>query len=185
MKDTIVASRYAKSLLELAMEQGNLEQVKDDMQLLEQTISENRDLENFIKNPIIKADKKIAVLSEVFSQKMSNLSSKFISLITTKKREVYLLGIAKSFLKQYNTHKQIMSAVITTAKGIDEATRNRVLQMVTESTNNEIELVEKVNPELIGGFILEYGDKRVDTSISHKLNRLKREFKENPYIKNF
>jgi F-type H+-transporting ATPase subunit delta len=185
MKETIVASRYAKSLLELAMEQGNLEQVKEDMQLLEKAINESRDLANFIKNPIIKTDKKTAVLKEIFENKISPLSQSFINLITQKKREVHLFSIAKDFLKQYNTHKRIMTAVITTARGIDETTRTRVLQMVTDSTKNEIELIEKIDPTLIGGFILEYGDKRVNTSISQKLNRLKREFKENPYIKNF
>ncbi|MBA3899818.1 MAG: ATP synthase F1 subunit delta [Bacteroidetes bacterium] len=185
MKETIVASRYAKSLLDLAMEQGNLEQVKEDIQLLEKAIRESRDLANFIKNPIIKTDKKTAVLKEIFDNKISPLSHSFINLITVKKREVHLYAIAKGFLTQYNTHKRIMTAVITTASGVDENTRSRVLQMVTDATKNQIELIEKIDPSLIGGFILEYGDKRINTSISQKLNRLKREFKENPYIKNF
>jgi F-type H+-transporting ATPase subunit delta len=185
MKDTIVASRYAKSLLELAMERGNLEQVKDDMQLIVNTAKESRDFNNFIKNPLIKSDKKIAVLKEIFGGQMGELSSSFLELITKKKRETYLATIAKEFIKQYNLHKQIMTAVIISAKGIDDTIRAKVKQMVTDSTKNEIELVEKVDPSLIGGFILEYGDKRIDTSISHKLNALKRDFKENPYIKNF
>jgi F-type H+-transporting ATPase subunit delta len=185
MKETIVASRYAKSLLELAMEQGSLEPVKTDMQLLEKAISESRNLANFIKNPIIKTDKKIAVLKEIFEGKISPLSLSFINLIALKKRETNLHSIAKDFINQYNKHKKIMKAVITTANGIDEATRSRVLQMVTDATKNEIELIEKIDPSIIGGFILEYGDNRVNTAISQKLNRLRREFKENPYIKNF
>jgi F-type H+-transporting ATPase subunit delta len=185
MKDTIVASRYAKSLLILAMEQGNLEQVKEDMGLIVKALKESKELANFVKNPIIKSDKKVGVLKQIFENKISLLSHSFIQLITNKRRELYLYGIAKEFLKQYNLHKQIMTAVITTAQGIDEATRQRVLQMVTDSTKNEVELIEKLDPALIGGFVLEYGDKRVDASISHKLNQLRREFKENPYIKNF
>jgi F-type H+-transporting ATPase subunit delta len=185
MKQTIVASRYAKSLLDLTMEKGNLEQVKQDMELIAKTAHESREFSNFIKNPIIKSDKKIAVLKEIFSSNISEISLAFIDLITRKKREAYLVLIAQEFLKQYNIHKQIMTAVITTARGIDESLRSKVLKMVTDSTKYEIELMEKVDPSLIGGFILEFGDKRIDTSISHKLSRLKREFKDNPYIKNF
>jgi F-type H+-transporting ATPase subunit delta len=185
MKDTIVASRYAKSLLDLAMEKGNLEQVKEDMKLILETCRNNRDFKAFIANPVIKSDKKIAVLNEIFGTKINELSGKFVALLARKKREKYLQNVAAEFLRQYNQHKQIMTAVVITASGLDDTMKQRVLKMVTDSTKWEVELVEKVNPALIGGFILEYGGKRIDTSISQKLNRLRREFKENPYIKNF
>jgi F-type H+-transporting ATPase subunit delta len=185
MKDTKVASRYAKSLLELAMEKGDLEQVKDDMNLIADTCKNSKDFRAFINNPIIKSDKKVAILEEIFGKKINAVSAQFIKLITKKKRESYLESIAKQFLKQYNQHKQILTAVVTTAAGLDETLKQKVLQMVIDSTKWEVELVEKIEPSIIGGFILEYSDKRIDTSISQKLNRLRREFKENPYIKNF
>ncbi|HET6245719.1 MAG: ATP synthase F1 subunit delta [Bacteroidetes bacterium] len=185
MKGTIVASRYAKSLLDLSLEQGNSEQVKKDMQFVVSLCTENRDFSNFIKNPIVKTDKKIAVFKEVFQEKISNLSQAFIELLCKKRREQFVQDIAKEFLKQYNTHKKIMTAVITSASGIDENIRQRVLQMISDSSKWEVELVEKVNPDFIGGFTLQFADKRIDTTLLHKLEKLKREFKENPYIKNF
>jgi F-type H+-transporting ATPase subunit delta len=185
MKNTIVASRYAKSLMGLAMEKGNLEQVKDDMKLIVETCKNSREFRIFITNPIIKSDKKTAIFDQILGTSISDISSQFIKLLAKKKREIYLESISKEFLKQYNEHKQIMTAVVTTAAGLDSNLKQKVLQMVIDSTKWEVELVEKIDPSIIGGFILEYSDKRVDTAISHKLNKLRREFKENPYIKNF
>ncbi|MDQ3192141.1 MAG: ATP synthase F1 subunit delta [Bacteroidota bacterium] len=185
MKGTIVASRYAKSLLDLALEQAKIEQVKEDMQYIVDACRESKDFSNFVKNPIIKTDKKIAVFKEVFAGKVGDLSQAFIELLCKKRREQNVEDIAKEFLKQYNKHKQVMTAVITSASGIDENIRQRVLKMITDSTKWEVELVEKVNPDFIGGFTLQFDDKRIDTTLLHKLEKLKREFKENPYIKNF
>lgn len=185
MKGTIVASRYAKSLLDLALEQGNLEQAKEDVQMILNVFKESRDFRNFIKNPVIKTDKKIAALRELFAGRLGSLLIAFVELLAKKRRENYLEDIGKEFLKECNRHKQVMIAVITSAAGIDQTTRQQVLKMVTDSTKWEVELIEKVNPDFIGGFTLQFGDKRIDTTVLYKLNKLKREFKENPYIKNF
>jgi F-type H+-transporting ATPase subunit delta len=185
MKQTIVATRYAKSLLDLALEKGKLDRVKQDMKLLVETVESNRDFSLFLKNPIVKSDKKAVILKQLFKDSMDMISMGFIELVVKKKREKHLDPIAKEFLEQYDKHKQILKAVITSASGIDETTRKKVLQLITDNTKWEVELTEKTDQDILGGFILSYGDKRIDTSISHKLDKLRREFKENPFIKNF
>lgn len=185
MQGTRVASRYAKSLLQLSLEQGVLEKVSADMKLVAECIDANKDLELLLKSPIIKTDKKIAILNDVFGEKVTPITNAFLNIITNKKREIYLLEIANSFNSQYKLHKKVLTAVITTAQGIDDDTRNKVMALVKNNSESEVELVEKNDPSLIGGFVLRVGDKQVDTSIARQLKNMKRTFSENPYVKEY
>jgi F-type H+-transporting ATPase subunit delta len=183
MEGTRAASRYAKSFLDLALEQGVLEKAYADMKYIAEVCKTNSDFRTFLKSPIIKTDKKQAVLKEVFSGKLDKVTDAFVQLITAKKREIYLAEIAEEFLNQYNAKKEILKAVVTTANGIDEATRKKVLELVKGTGQNEVILEEKINKDLIGGFIIRVGDKQIDASIARKLNNLKRGFSESPFVK--
>ncbi|GAB4139180.1 MAG: ATP synthase F1 subunit delta [Bacteroidia bacterium] len=183
--ETRVSQRYAKSLIDLSLEKGQLEQVHEDMRIVLSAIRENKDLEILLKSPVIKTDKKQDILKAVFGGNIGVISSEFIDIITRKRRENQLETIAESFLSQYKKHKKIITAVITSASGLDEATRNKVLELVKKETQGEVELVEKVDKELIGGFILRIGDKQVDSSIIRQIRNLERSFSENPYVKEY
>jgi len=172
----LVANRYAKSLLELANEKGQLEPVFSDMQLVAKVCEENKEFTNFLKSPIIKTDKKIAVIKEVFAGKVGDITSGFLTILTQKRRELYMQHIANAFVEQYKQHKNILTAVITSAVGIDSTVKAKVLELVKQTTNGEVELVEKIDKNLIGGFVLRIGDKQVDASISRKLNDLRKTF---------
>lgn len=183
MAGTRVASRYAKSFLDLSTEQGVLEQAYADMKSISEICHSNHDFVSFLKSPIIKTDKKQAVLKEVFSKKLNKLTDAYIHLITNKKREQYLPEIATEFLNQYKEKKKILTAVITTANGIDDKIRKQLMELVKGVSKSEVILEEKINKDVIGGFIIRVGDKQIDASIARKLNNLKRSFKENPFIK--
>lgn len=180
-----LASRYAKSLLGLSTEQGTLEKAYADMKLINTICKENRDFAVMLKSPIIKTDKKEAILKAVFEGKINKITMEFLMVITRKKRESYIEAIAESFVNQYKESKKILTAVITTAFGLDEELRNKVLEVVKNSMKSEVELVEKTDKNIIGGFILRVGDKQDDTSILRKIKNLNRVFSENPYIKEF
>ncbi|MDQ3110455.1 MAG: ATP synthase F1 subunit delta [Bacteroidota bacterium] len=183
MIESRVSFRYAKSLLDLSLEKGQLEQVREDMQLVFDTIHANPDLSAMLRSPIIKTDKKLAVLKAIFGGKIGVIPTQFIDIITRKRREMELEGIAAAFLAQYKKHKQILTAVITTASGLDKSLREKVLQIVKGSTQSEVELTEKVNKDLIGGFVLRVGDQQVDASILRQIKNLDRSFSENPYVR--
>jgi F-type H+-transporting ATPase subunit delta len=185
MEGTRVAARYAKSFIDLTMEQGLLEQAYADMKLVAEVAAENPELISLLKSPIIKTDKKQAVLKEIFGSKINKVTSAYLQLITSRRRETYLPEVAEEFINQYKEKKKILTAVIITANGIDDNIRQRVMDLVKDSGNKEVELKEKINKAIIGGFILRVGDKQVDASIARKLNNLKRDFKENPFVKEF
>ncbi|MFL5754411.1 MAG: ATP synthase F1 subunit delta [Bacteroidia bacterium] len=178
----IVATRYAKSLLDLAVEKGQLEAVYQDMLLVQQVSENNHDFVIMLESPIIKTDKKQSILHEIFKGKITDMSMSFIDIITDKRREMYVDDIAKSFVEQYKAQKRILTAVITSAAGIDDATRKKVMDLVKQTSQGEVELIEKVDKKLIGGFVLRIGDKQVDASIARKLNDLRKNFSENPYV---
>lgn len=185
MKGTRAATRFAKALKELALEQGSLEKVHDDMKLIHTVCKNNHEFAVLLKSPIIKTDKKQSILSAMFKGKISKLTELFIQLLTSKRRESYLDSIAEEFVKQYKEHKKILSAVVTTAFGLDEELRKKVLEVVKGGTHSEVELIEKTNDKLIGGFTLQVGDKRVDASIAKQIRKLSQSFSENPYIKEY
>lgn len=185
MKSTRASARYAKSLADLAAEQGVLDKVYADMILIDKTCKASRELSAFLKSPIIKTDKKQRILKEIFGRRIFKLTEMFINLLAAKRREPLLESIAESFVSQYKERKKILTAVITTADGLDEDLKKKVLQLVSSSAYSEVELIEKTNPELIGGFTLQVGDKRIDASIRKQIRKLAMSFSENPYIKEY
>ncbi|MCE3228392.1 MAG: synthase subunit delta [Bacteroidetes bacterium] len=180
----IVASRYAKSLIDLAKETKQLEEVRKDMQLIKDVCRSSRDFVSLLESPVIKTDKKLAVFQGLFSGKVSKTTESFLKLMATKRREGYLGDIAKSFDEQYKLLKNITTAQVTTATALDAATKNKMLDLVKKTVTGEIELVEKIDASLIGGFVLTINDKQVDQSVKRKLNDLRKDFTGNAYIPN-
>jgi len=182
MSDIRVASRYAKSLIELAEEKGVLEEVNADMQLLYDVISGNRDFELMLLNPVIKSDKKLNILNQIFTGKVQPMTLMFFNIVTQKSRESVLLYMAEEFKKQYNELKGIQVVKITSATALDASEREVLVKQLATETGKTIQLQETIDPALIGGFVLRVGDKQIDSTVKNKLRKLKNDFKDNPYI---
>jgi len=174
VQNSKLANRYSKALLDLALERNALDAVNKDMKSLVSVCESSRDLQMLLKSPIIKTDKKIAVLLQLFDG-FHALSKDFISLISRNRRESDLYLIAKDFNRLFLEYKNIQQVVITSAAALDVSTREKVLGITIKATNSEIELIERINPSLIGGFVLRIGDIQLDTSIATKIRRVRRE----------
>jgi F-type H+-transporting ATPase subunit delta len=181
-----VASRYVKSLLDLAVTQGELEKVHADMKLFSDVADKSRDLGLMLKSPLIRHDKKRAILEAIFKGKVTPLTMAFIDIITKKNREPLLVEVADEFHNAYNRYKGIGKASVTTTVPMDAKTRSQFETIVRKlADRKDVELDEKVDKDLIGGFILNVEDKQIDASIRNSLKKLKLKFSENPYIKEF
>ena len=183
MRHSIVAIRYAKSLLSLAIEKKEQDQCFKDMELIATVCSENKDLITMLKSPLIKTDKKTAILTAVFGKELGTLSNSFVDLIAKKKRESFLQDIAQSYLSLYKKHKNITTAKVTTAIALDKDLKDKIMAIVKTKAIGDVEIVEEVNTKLIGGFILSIDDTQLDASVQHQLNQLKKKFSTNPYVK--
>jgi F-type H+-transporting ATPase subunit delta len=183
MPNPRLASRYAKSLLDLSIETGQLEQVFGDIQFLKQVCAGNRDFVNLLKSPIVKADTKFKIVKKVIEGRVTSMTENFIELLTRKTRESNLPEIIASFITQYKAHKNIHTVNLTTAVPVSEALRNAIIQQVKKASGYEhIELEEKVDSNIIGGFVLQVGDKLVDASIAYDLRIIAKQFENNDFI---
>ena len=183
MIDTKVAKRYAKSILVLSKEMGVIDAVNADMKLFLTTCEQNRDFSVLLSNPIIQSSKKLSILKSIFDGKINKLTITFFELVTRKGREKYLEFVAKEFNELYKNFKGIQSAEITSAIGLDEKLRAKVYEIIRQGSNSEVELTEKIDKDLIGGFVLRIGDKQYDASIAAELRKLTQTFSSNPYVR--
>lgn len=179
-----IASRYAKSLLDLALEQNKLEKVLEDMHYLSE-VCKVRDFVLMVKNPVIQTDKKLKVFKELFSGKMDTLTEQFIVLVAQKGRERFLPDIAADFVVKYRLHKNIELATVKSAAPLTAEQRVSIEKglgaMLPKGTSLELELL--VDPSLIGGFIIEFGDRVYDASIADKLDEMRKDlFSKNLFV---
>lgn len=180
IKGSRVSGRYAKSLLDLAIEKGALETAYADMLLISKTCLNSRDFVVMLKSPIIKTDQKIKILDAIFNDKVSDLTSKFVNIITSKKREYLLDEIAHSFVHQYKVLKHTSVAHVTTATPLTAEQSKAIETIVLEHFGGNIEIVSHVDTDIIGGIVLRVDDKQVDASIASKLRELKKSFQSQP-----
>lgn len=182
MTNPRLATRYAKSLLDLAVEQDQLPAVYADMKMLKDLMRSNPDFVALLRSPVISTDKKDKIIDAVLSNHVSKLTMLFSKLLTAKTRESNLPEIVTAFINQYNVLKQIQTVKLTTATPVSDEVKNIILGKLKESTKGSVELETAVKEELIGGFKLEIGDTLVDATILHDLNDVRRQFLNNEYI---
>jgi F-type H+-transporting ATPase subunit delta len=183
MPNPRLAARYAKSLIDLANETNQLETVYKDMLYLQALCKESRDFLALMRSPVVKADKKVAIVLAVTKGKISELTDAFNRLMITKGRESYLPEISSAFVDQYKHQKGIHTVKLTTAVPVTEELKNQIISQVQKQTSmDKIDLKTTVNEDIIGGFVLEVGDTLVDASILYDLNKIKSQFMNNDFI---
>lgn len=183
MPNPRLAARYAKSLVDLSTERNQLEVVYADMKYLQAVCKASSEFVAVLVSPIIKADKKEAIISAVTGSNVSELTTAFIKLLITKGRESDLYEIAKAFIGQYNSIKDIHTVTLTTAVEISDVLKQSIQSKVNSAQGSgTVELETKVNDKLIGGFVLEFDNKLVDASILRDLNDVKKQFLKNHYV---
>ncbi len=171
-----IASRYAKSLLDLAQEGNKLEKVKQDVELFS-SVLDNREFYMMIQSRIIKSDKKLAIFKGLFDGKIDELTAAFFDIVIRKGREEFFPGIAESFQDQYNEMHNITTAHVTTAQAISDDLLDSIKSKLPALgvRGGTVEIEKSVDPSLIGGFILQVGDKLIDASVKTKLANLKKQ----------
>ncbi|MCB0619534.1 MAG: ATP synthase F1 subunit delta [Saprospiraceae bacterium] len=184
MSVTRIASRYAKSLIDLAIEQKKLDRVKEDVDSFK-TLTQNRDFYLLLKSPIVSPPKKKSVFKALLANKYDELTLAFLNILVDKNREAYLPEIAHEFIHQYRVHRHITTVKLITATPISKETVDAIRQKLVESdaTDEKVEVITAVDPAIQGGFVLEFDDSRLyDASVARKLEMLKKDFTENLYI---
>lgn len=181
MEDYRINTNYAKALFLLASELHILDAVAEDMRLVYNVCSENRELNVVFKNPVIKVDKKVNIVNELFADKIDKTSLTFLFFVVRKNRSVNLKGISDAFVNMYRKSKNIILTEVLSASELDPQSIQIIRQMVGELTQKQVELVSSVDNNMIGGFKMEFDNNLYDATIDAKLAKLRREFGANKY----
>ena len=181
-----ISARYAKSLLDLAIERNEVDTVLKDIKTFQEVVN-NKDFAQMLKSPIINTTKKQSIFKAIFDGKLSKTTESFFDIVLRKGRESVLVDIAGAFMDQYKIVNKISSVKITTATPLTEVALAEIKSKLLASniTMDKLELTTKIDPSIIGGFVIEVDDNLYDDSVAHKLDKLKKEFVGNQYVKSF
>ncbi len=169
-----IASRYAKSLIDLAVENNLLKEVYGDIELI-LNACENRDLIVFFKSPVINVDKKEKIFKSIFDQKIDKLTSRFVEILIHKGREPILPSICTSFIDQYKILNKIRTASLISASPMSEVEisiiRNKYQSWL--NAGETLDLKQVIDPSIIGGYIFQMDGRQIDSTVKRNLDTMK------------
>ena len=178
MIGTRAALRYAKAAVQKALEDGQLDVLAQDMETVYDTVQNNRDLEAVLQSPVISGELKYNALQAVFAQ-CSPSGKNLLRLVAENNRTKHLDGISFKVKELYQDHLGLVEAVATTAVPITPELEKEILTKIASLTSKKVTLVNKVDPAIIGGFILRLDDVQLNASVAHQLNTLKQTLRSN------
>ncbi|WP_282160136.1 ATP synthase F1 subunit delta [Ulvibacterium marinum] len=175
MKDSRAAIRYARAILDLAVENKASDAVEKDMRTIVQTVSESKELRDLLASPIVSGDAKKKVVLAVFKGS-HNITEGLINLLIDNRRINMFNEVALKYIILNERLKGEDVAFVTTAVPLTKELEKKVLKQLGQITGNKVTLKNTVDDSIIGGFVLRVGDLQYDASIANKLNNIKREF---------
>lgn len=183
MRQPKVAQRYAKALFDLSLERGELETVKKDLDGIRAL--DNEELRAVWMSPVIQGEKKQKVFSALLDGKVSATTTAFFNLLFKKGREIAVNEITDAFTGMYRRHHNIQVVEITTATPVSQEVNDFIVNKLKARprfANSTLQVTNKVDEAIVGGFILHVDDVLYDASIRHDLQVIKKQFIENMYI---
>lgn len=179
MDESAITVRYAKALFSLGKEKGLLAELKNDMDLVAGVCTHSVEFNLLLKSPVVTTSQKISIIRQIFRDKINELSMNFLELVTSKKREVFIPAMCRNTLTLIRKEKNIKTAVLTTAKPVDEKLLEKAKKIFEDELKTEVELSARQSPHIIGGLILRIDDKQYDASVATQLKKLKQEMMKN------
>lgn len=181
MKNPKLSSRYAKALFDFAGEKNQIEEVYGDLRLFASTLKENRDLQVLLRNPVVEPNQKHRIFESVFNGTLHDTTYQFLDVLLKKRREPALDTICEEYFKMYYRLHNVKKVTITTAQPLGDALRAKIVTTLSDQTHATIDLRQIVDPEIIGGFVIQMDDYYLDSSILSKINKLRQEFSQNSF----
>lgn len=168
----VISVRYARALLKCSVESKVEDQVYQEMQTLAESYIQVPELRHTIDNPMIARAQKASIIKVAAGSKISDVTERLIDLVLQEGRGKVMQFIANSYITLYRQQKNITRGKLTTAVPVSSAVEQKMRKMVESRTNGTVEFSTEVDPEIIGGFILEYDTYRMDTSVKSQLNNI-------------
>jgi F-type H+-transporting ATPase subunit delta len=170
-----LARRYAIAVIALAREQNAVERVSADLAAISKAIGENGLVREFFVAPVIERGAKERVLREAFENRVNPIALHTLLLLVRKRREALLGTIVAEYLGLERAARGIETLTLESARALDREERVRLVSRLETLYRKKFEVTEVVDPQLIGGLRIMLGDRRIDATISGRLNALARE----------
>jgi len=174
MNDSKISVRYARAIFQSAQEKKILDKVYQDMIFISE-ICKNKETKEFLHSPIIIPSKKEAIFHKMLEGNLEKITLSLLDLIVKNGRESFIPAIARNFIHETKKFKGITESVLTTAIKVDDNVRKQIIDLISKVFNTKVELKENLDPEIVGGFILQVEDNYIDASIRNKLRKIKKE----------
>lgn len=169
-----IALRYSKSLVDIARTNKELDNVKEDMDVVQQVCNNSKELVALLHSPIVKKSDKKAVLQKVFNG-LGKTSNHFIAFLVERSREAELPQVAAHYIGEYNTLKGIAKATVTSAVQLSDSTLNQIKSYTKSLLGlDDLVLSNEVDASIIGGVIIKHEDKLLDLSVSKELREIRK-----------
>ncbi len=174
-----ISVRYARALLQTAQEQGCEDAVYDGLtRFAHNYLLAITQYNEALSNPIVADSEKTKLLEMTVGEPLHDTLKQFIAFVTEQKREDKMFLIAMKYMEMYRAKHNILSTNVTTATELPEATYEHIKAFIKQTFGAEAEIDVKIDPSLIGGFILDIENNRMDASVAGQLNALKNKLKQ-------
>lgn len=173
MSERLVASRYAKAYFDIGVENDVLADLEAELRTILTELSENPDLKTRLEHPKVSKEEKFSILDEAFSDRVSYRTMNLLRLLVEKRRERYVEAIYQEFLRLYDEARGIVVAKVRSAIELDEETESAISGQLASALGKQVRLELEVDPGLLGGLIVQIGDRRLDASLRRQLQSLK------------
>jgi len=176
-KSELAAKRWAKALIELALENEDVskETILSNLIDIAEIISSSEELSTTINNPSISTEEKQIVICKIFEGKVIPLVYNFLFVLNLKKRLGILDNIIIEFQNELERLNNIIRVDVTSAIELNDDKKNEIKNKISEKLQKEVRVNYDINSEIIGGLIFNINDTIVDNSVKHKLDSLQKE----------
>ena len=173
-----ISVRYARALFQVAQEQGCEAEVYDGLtRFAHNYLLAIAQFNEVLADPIVAREEKVKLLEMAVGEPIHGCLKQFIAFVADQKREDKMFLIAMKYMEMYREKHHILSTQVTTATQLPEETYDKIKAFVKQTFDADAELDVHIDPKLIGGFILDIENSRMDASVAGQLNALKNRLK--------
>ncbi|MCR5261334.1 MAG: ATP synthase F1 subunit delta [Candidatus Gastranaerophilales bacterium] len=169
------SKNYAAALFETAQSHNAEETVFSDIKLVTETILSNKELQQFLKNPVIKVEDKKSAVTEIFDGKLQNFTQNLLLLLADNARFELLSDICSEYRELMDKSKNIVHVKAVSAVEIKEHLKEKLKTKIESIMKKNAEIQYEINPEIIGGLIIEAEGKTIDSSVLTQLKNIKKQ----------
>ena len=174
MSIEIVADKYSSAMYELAQEQNKLELMEEQLGYVASVMVDQPELRSFLENPIVTEDAKIKLISKIFDSSIDKVALHFIYVMIKRGRYRYIASAIEAFIKKSRAARGILEATVTVAEPITADVEASVQAKLREVTGKDVILSVRQDPSIMGGIVIQVGDKRIDGSVARRLEELEK-----------